>query len=375
LNLNAFFEYSKIWKLDVNFSKTKVLIFGTRNDDRFDFKLGENKITICKDFKYLGITFTKSRSFCKAIKHNVDQAKKAMHLLFKRIRNLHLPIDLQLHLFDHTIIPIALYGCEVWGYENTQIIENLHNEFLRKITSLRKSTPIYMLHSELGRRPIQLNIKNRMIGYWISIINGKDSKLSKLLYKVLLQEFSAGVYEHKWIKCIKDILISVGRLDLFEKEIISNANSVKLSISKTLTDLNVQEWNAKLNLSSKGRTYSIFKHEINLEQYLVNLPKSDYLKLIRFRLSNHKLPVEKGRWDDIPLNERKCSKCDKNDIGDEFHYLFTCSYFDTERKQFLKPYFYKRPNIIKFKELLSSNNVTLLKKLSKFVDIIMETFL
>ena len=34
-NLNLFFEYTKIWKLDVNFDKTKVMIFGTRNDDRF----------------------------------------------------------------------------------------------------------------------------------------------------------------------------------------------------------------------------------------------------------------------------------------------------------------------------------------------------
>ena len=54
-----------------------------------------------------------------------------MHVLFKRIRNLDIPIDLQLYLFDHVILPIALYGCEIWGFENSQIIENLHNDFLR----------------------------------------------------------------------------------------------------------------------------------------------------------------------------------------------------------------------------------------------------
>ena len=51
-NLNAFFEYSQIWKLDINFDKTKILVFGTRNDDRFNFKLGKNTIAICNDFKY-----------------------------------------------------------------------------------------------------------------------------------------------------------------------------------------------------------------------------------------------------------------------------------------------------------------------------------
>ena len=66
---------------------------------------------------------------CKATKNNLDQARKAMHLLYKRIRNLKLPIDLQIQLFDHTIVTILLYGSEVWGYQNTQILENLHNEF------------------------------------------------------------------------------------------------------------------------------------------------------------------------------------------------------------------------------------------------------
>ena len=56
--------------------------------------------------------------FHQARKHNVDQARKAVHVLFKRIRNLNIPIDLQLHLFDHVILPFALYGCEIWGFEN-----------------------------------------------------------------------------------------------------------------------------------------------------------------------------------------------------------------------------------------------------------------
>ena len=85
-NLDIFYEYAKTWQLDINlYDNTKILIFGTRNDDRFDFKTGENKISICKEFKYLGVVFTKSRSFCKAKKYNYDQAKKAMHLLYKRI--------------------------------------------------------------------------------------------------------------------------------------------------------------------------------------------------------------------------------------------------------------------------------------------------
>ena len=61
-----------------------------------------------------------------------------MHVLFKRIRNLNISIDLQLHLLDYVILPIALYGCEIWGFENSQIVENLHYDFLRHIEGLKK---------------------------------------------------------------------------------------------------------------------------------------------------------------------------------------------------------------------------------------------
>ena len=182
-NLNVFYEYSKAWKLDINFDKTKIMIFGTRNDEKYNFKLGENKISICKEFKYLGVIFSKNRSFYKTRKHNVDQAIKAMHLLYKRIHNLNLPLDLQLHLFDHTILPIALFGCELWGVENIKLIENLQNEFLRRITNSKKSTPIYMLYAEFGRMLVEVTVKSRMIGYWLSLINGKETKLSTLYKK------------------------------------------------------------------------------------------------------------------------------------------------------------------------------------------------
>ena len=112
-----------------------------------------------------------------------------MHVLFKRIRNLDIPIDLQLYLFDHAILSIAIYGCEIWRFKNSQNIENLHNDFFRQIINLRKSTPIYMLHAELGRHPIQINIKSRMIGFWLSNFNGNEFKLSRLLYSITRKGF------------------------------------------------------------------------------------------------------------------------------------------------------------------------------------------
>ena len=125
----------------------------------------------------------------------------------------------------------------------------------------------------------------------------------------MLKEHEKGSYNFKWIRCINDIRVAVGRPDLFKTEPVNNPNSVKMDISRTLSDLYIQEWNEKANVSSKGKQYLLFKENINFKKYSINFSKFYYSKIIKYRTGNHRLPVETGQWDDIPLNERKCKIC------------------------------------------------------------------
>ena len=115
----------------------------------------------------------------------------------------------------------------------------------------------------------------------------------------------------KWINFIKDILISVGRIYLFYKTSVNNPRATKVRITQTLKDQNIQTWNSRLLESSKGRNYAMFKENIDTEKYLLVLTKRTYSPLLKFRTANHKLPVEKGRWENIPLADRKCNLCKK----------------------------------------------------------------
>jgi hypothetical protein len=45
-----------------------------------------------KEFKYLGILFSRSGSFCKAKKHLCEQAQKAMYGVIRKIRQFKLPV-------------------------------------------------------------------------------------------------------------------------------------------------------------------------------------------------------------------------------------------------------------------------------------------
>lgn len=352
----------------MNESKTKVVIFGARKTNSYSFKINDSALEIVDSYKYLGTIFSRSRSFLKARKHIAEQAKKAMHLLQMGIKNLYLPVDLQLQLFDHTITPILTYSCEVWGFENCGILELIHTQFLRSIIFARKSTPLYMLYGELGRYPIEITIKCRIINYWNRLISGKHTKLSFLLYNKLKTTLNV---HSKWISNIKRIFDEIGRPDIWLNQ-VPNSNYDKL-VKQNLKDQFLQDWSSKLDQSSKGVNYRIFKDNINLEKYFLKLPKNLYINLAKLRTGNHRFPCERGRWENIELHDRKCLLCNLQEIGDEYHYILVCPFFAEERKKFIKRYYFSNPNVIKFKELMTHEDEIILKQLSVFIKTLLQT--
>lgn len=136
----------------------------------------------------------------------------------------------------------------------------------------------------------------------------------------------------------------------------------------------IQKWHQSLNHFTKGINYILLKDDFSFEQYLTILPRSKCIPLIKYRTANHFLPVEMLRWQAIDISDRKCTLCDKQDTADEFHYLFICEHFESLRKIYIRPYYYKMPYILKYKELFSSKSPLKLSKLSKFVSLIMKEF-
>lgn len=369
-SLNIFHTYCSNWHLNVNVNKTKIIIFGARQLSRFNFKLGDQPIEITDKYHYLGVTLSSSGSFLKARKHAAEQASKAMHLLFTRVNNADIPIDLVIKLFDHTVLPVLTYGSEIYGFENLDMLEKVHNDFLRKITKSRRSTPINFLYGELGRYPISIVIKSRMIAFWNRLILGDEKKLSLQIYKYMVNLPNSNF---KWLNEIKLILTNVGRLDLWENQFrISNKNIHK-EIRQLLIDQFKQSWHSDLQTSNKGRIYCSFKENHEMEMYFKTLQEHDYLTLCNFRTANHKLPVETGRYDGTPFEDRICELCQSGSVACEHHYLIDCPFFQQERERYLDPLNIRHYDRT-LKTLLSSTSQHVLQNLCKFIRVIMKKF-
>lgn len=118
------------------------------------FKIGDVELDIVTEYKYLGLYFAKSGSFYKTKQKLAEQGNKAMYALLRKIKALSLPYDIQIDLFEKTVKPVLLYGSEIWGFGNLDILERVQLKFYKYIFNLKKSTPSYMIYGELGITPL-----------------------------------------------------------------------------------------------------------------------------------------------------------------------------------------------------------------------------
>ena len=65
-------------------------------------------------------------------------------------------------------------------------------------------------------------------------------------------------------------------------------------------------------------------------------------------------------------------KCDKKDLGDEYHYMFICDYYEVSRSKLIPKRSYKHPSVFRFCKLMSTKSGNTLMKIAKFARIIMK---
>ena len=111
------------------------------------------------------------------------QAKKATYSLITRIKQLNLTFEVSIELFERIVIPILLYGSEIWGYECPKQLQIMFNNVMRKFLKLNRSTPMCMINGELGLKEISEYIDNRMMNFWCNLATGDENKISSILYK------------------------------------------------------------------------------------------------------------------------------------------------------------------------------------------------
>jgi hypothetical protein len=156
-----------------------------------------------------------------------------------------------------------------------------------------------------------------------------------------------------------------------------------LIIRKVTTNLKTyihSRWKSKLNLDirknnsgNKLRTYRKFKNMYTYEKYL-DIVKDTKLRktLTQFRTSSHSLNIEKGRYTNIPEEERTCPYC-PNQIENEEHFLVNCNKYADYRTllfNYVEKYsksFVQMSNENKFIFIMANENIEIVRALADYL--------
>ena len=169
---------------------------------------------------------------------------------------------------------------------------------------------------------------------------------------------SAITHNLKWIMGIKTNLEEIGMYDAY----LNKHDNTHIKLLQRLIDLFPQNTFSTIKQeNSKLRTYSIFKKEIDCEEYLSKIQNIEVrVTFTKFRLSNHPLMIEQGRYQKIDKNLRFCPFCPTK-IEDEMHFMMNCNLYDSLRRELFTevnikiPFFSYMSTVKQFKTLLSNN--------------------
>ena len=168
----------------------------------------------------------------KSITAGAQQVNKAL------FSNLNLSIDLQkkIELFNKTVKPFLLYGCEIWGYGNFDDLGRVQLKFLKYALNVKKSTPTFMIYGELGVTRLSIDIINRVISFWSRLLTGTENKLSSSIYTVIYQMHKNNQIQSEYMNNSKNIINTCGFSGIWDSQSIPNSNWFKLAVSRKLND-------------------------------------------------------------------------------------------------------------------------------------------
>ena len=110
-----------------------------------------------------------------------------------------------------------------------------------------------------------------------------------------------------------------------DKEITSQLNKLK----RRLHAMFIEVWKKERTTFQKDSKLDLFtslKNKFEISDYLKIIKNPSHrIALSKMRVSAHKFPIETGRYNNTPREERLCPfGC--NCIGDEYHYILNCSH-------------------------------------------------
>ena len=252
-----------------------------------------------KGHRYIGVKFLPTKDIDKIIEFNIEGRSHNWCKFYAWLEvNHETPIEIKLMVLDVCLYMCVLHAVEVMG--DISCVEKklrlAEQKALRSILKVKTGTSIDLLYNELKRPDVISHVKDCQYRFFNKITDlSEDEAVVKSIFELCkdtpIVHYYESLHDSNQEENIKQ-----------REQRITNAESSMLDYYKSV-----------VNVTEKSNIYSNFMDD-------------HYRAVItRWRLSNHKLRIETGRYRGIQREDRKCFLC--NIIEDERHAIFHCPAF------------------------------------------------
>ena len=184
--------------------------------------------------------------------------------------------------------------------------------------------------AELGKFPIEFKVHTSMVKYFLRLSQGTGNKLVNDAFKCAKETDS------QWVQTITRLLKINGFSNVLHSPLVVNRNIFPKVFLKRLQDIYLQQ--LRYSDFSKVNYYMESCHEgigYTFQNYIEKVRNPNYRKVLaKLRSGTNWLFLEKGRYENIPPQDKVCPLCE-NEVENNEHFLFRCSKLQLERDKWL----------------------------------------
>ena len=286
--LNRLGKFCDTWQLELNITKSQVVIFnsaGRLATDKFSYK--DKILKNVKSYCYLGVEFSCNGTFTKARTVLFEKANKTMFPPKGLIKQFEMPCKKSLGLFHTLIEPIALYNSENLAHLTMHQIKSIEEKksslatymiksdmgivqqkFLKYILGVNRSCSNLATLGELGEFPICLRAFISILSFWHRSATQmqENTLVHQALHYVSNNESSQSV----WFATVKCLLNELGLQNYLLNPSLLTTAAFKEQCKTKIIDLFTQYWSSTIQNQDEGcklRFYKKFKSDFIGNKY------------------------------------------------------------------------------------------------------------
>ena len=323
--------YTISWQLSVNTTKTQSMIFnraGRCLQEPVNF--GPDALPIASEYEYLGLILVPSGSMGRAVANLKTKATRALYGLRTLIGSADwFPAELMVKLVNALVMPVLLYGCEVWGIvklDDSSVAEKFNLKACKMVCGVRKNSPNMPARGLTGWLPIKVTVYSRMLKFWLRSIS------SQLWVGLCMREEKnlppARVNKYRsWSETLRQVLVDCDKAGWWDTPPTGHKRAGH-ELTQALAEKFIQEWQDSIAASPRLEFFASLGISFGWMAFMNRMNKRSERSVVsRFLTSTHRLSIERGRYTrpPTPRAERTCLRCNLGVIESEIHFLVDCS--------------------------------------------------